>query len=83
MTECSCSEITPDVVLDCKGDCCPMPILKTKKAINNMESGQILKVLGTDVGSKKDMPSWCERTGNELLRMDEEDGVLIFYIKKK
>ncbi len=71
-----------DETLDCKGLSCPMPILKLAKAIKGMESGQVLELLGTDPGSKNDIPAWCEKTGNEFLGMEEEAGVNKFYIKK-
>ncbi len=72
-----------DETLDCKGLSCPMPILKLAKAIKGMESGQVLELLGTDPGSKNDVPAWCEKTGNEFLELVEEDGgVNRFYIKK-
>ncbi|MGC9314376.1 MAG: sulfurtransferase TusA family protein [bacterium] len=71
-----------DETLDCKGLSCPMPILKLAKAMKGMESGQVLELLGTDPGSKNDIPAWCEKTGNEFLGMEEEAGVNKFYIKK-
>lgn len=71
-----------DETLDCKGLSCPMPILKLAKAIKGMESGKVLELLGTDPGSKNDIPAWCEKTGNEFLGMEEEAGVNKFYIKK-
>ncbi|OAG27265.1 sulfurtransferase TusA family protein [Thermodesulfatator autotrophicus] len=74
--------IKADVTLDCKGLSCPMPLLKTKKAIQKLEKGQILEVLGTDPGSKNDIPGWCERSGHEFLGMKEESGYFVFYIKK-
>jgi TusA-related sulfurtransferase len=72
-----------DKVLDCKGLNCPMPIVKTKKAIEQMESGQILRVEATDKGSKSDIAAFAQRTGHELLETREENGVFIFYLKKK
>jgi tRNA 2-thiouridine synthesizing protein A len=48
--------INPDKTLDCRGLKCPMPIIKTKKELENLESGQILEILGTDVGTKNDLP---------------------------
>ncbi len=72
-----------DKILDCKGLNCPMPIVKTKKAIEQMESGQILKVEATDKGSKSDITAFAQRTGHELLETKEEGGVFIFYLKKK
>ena len=71
-----------DQSLDCKGLSCPMPIIKLSKAVKKMEAGQVLEMLGTDPGSKTDIPAWCEKTGNEFLSMEEADGVNKFYIKK-
>ena len=74
--------ITADKTLDAKGLECPMPLLKAKKAIETMESGQILEILGTDVGSKVDLPGWCERVGHTFLGAKEEKDFYKFYIKK-
>ncbi|MBU0728269.1 MAG: sulfurtransferase TusA family protein [Proteobacteria bacterium] len=74
--------IKADDVLDTKGLSCPMPLLKTKKAIGKMEAGQILEVVGTDPGSKNDLPGWCERTGHKYLGVREEEGFFRFYIQK-
>ena len=71
-----------DNVIDCKGLSCPMPVIKTKKALNEMESGQVLKVEATDKGALNDMPAFAKRTGNEIVESSEENGVFIFYIKK-
>ena len=72
-----------DKTLDCKGLSCPMPILKLAKTMKGMESGLVLEMLGTDPGSKKDIPGWCKKTGNEYLGLKEADGVNKFYIRKK
>jgi tRNA 2-thiouridine synthesizing protein A len=59
-----------------------MPILKLAKEIKGMESGQVLELLGTDPGSKTDVPGWCEKTGNEFLGLEEDGGVYTFYVRK-
>ncbi len=74
--------ITPDQVLDTKGLSCPMPLLKTKKAIGSLNSGQILEVLGTDPGSKNDLPNWCGRSGHTFLGDKEGNGFFRFFIQK-
>lgn len=74
--------IKPDKVLDAKELKCPLPLLKTKKVIEKMGTGQILEVLGTDPGSKIDLPGWCARAGHNYLGVKEERGLLRFYIKK-
>ena len=68
--------------IDAKGLDCPMPLLKAKKAIESLESGQILEILGTDAGSKIDLPGWCERVGHSYLGVKEEKNFYRFYIQK-
>ena len=67
---------------DASGLRCPMPILKTKKAIQEINIGEILKVIATDIGTKKDFPAWSSRTGNEILELVEEADRLVWYIKR-
>ncbi len=71
-----------DQELDCIGLNCPLPILKTKKQIDTMESGQILKIVATDMGSVSDMKAWSKRTENELLAHAEDGGIFTFFVKK-
>lgn len=75
--------IKADSVLDTKGMNCPMPVLKTKKAIDAIQSGQVLEVIATDQGAKSDIPALLQRLGHELIETKEEGGVIEFYIKKK
>lgn len=72
-----------DRELDVKGLNCPLPILRTKKALAEMESGQILRVLATDPGSAKDFAAFARQTGNELLEQSEENRVFEYFIKRK
>lgn len=69
-------------VLDARGLQCPLPIVKTKKLVEEMNAGETLKVLATDPGSKRDFESWCKKTGNSLLEASENDGVFTYIIKK-
>ena len=71
-----------DQFLDAKGLSCPLPILKTKKAVETLSKEQVLKVETTDPGSKNDMAAWAKRTGNEIVKEVEAAGTFIFYIKK-
>ena len=71
-----------DKSLDAKGLDCPMPLLKAKKAMESLESGQVLEILGTDEGSQVDLPGWCERVGHTFLGVKEEEDCFKFYIKK-
>lgn len=68
--------------LDAKGLACPMPIVRVKKVINEMESGQILEVHATDKGSKNDLTAWTKSGGHELMKIEEENGIFKFWIKK-
>jgi tRNA 2-thiouridine synthesizing protein A len=72
-----------DKELDAKGLSCPLPILKTKKALNDLASGQVLKVIATDPGSVKDMQAFSKQTGNPLLSSVEENSAYVFLIQKK
>jgi tRNA 2-thiouridine synthesizing protein A len=72
-----------DKELDARGLSCPLPILKTKKALNDMTSGQVLKVVSTDVGSIKDMQAFASQTGNPLLSSTEENKTYVFFMQKK
>lgn len=71
-----------DQVLDCTGMACPMPILKTKKAIDGLKVGQVLKMVATDPGSVPDVDAWSKKTGHELLSKEENAGTYVFFIKK-
>ncbi|MDD2774489.1 MAG: sulfurtransferase TusA family protein [Gallionella sp.] len=68
---------------DASGMSCPLPIVKTKKALVDMESGQVLKVIATDCGAVKDMQAFADQTGNTLLSNTEEGGKYIFFMQKK
>ena len=72
-----------DKELDARGLSCPLPIVKTKKSLNDMTSGQVLKVVSTDSGSVKDMQAFANQTGNPLLETAQEGGAFVFYVKKK
>jgi len=72
-----------DKILDAKGLACPMPIVRTKKAMNELVSGQVLELQTTDQGAKSDIAAWANSMGNELMGHIESDGVLTFWIKKK
>lgn len=69
-------------LLDAKGLACPMPIVKTKKAMNEIEIGQILEVHTTDKGAINDLTAWSKSGGHELLKFEEETDVIKFWIKK-
>jgi tRNA 2-thiouridine synthesizing protein A len=72
-----------DKELDARGLACPLPIVKTRKALNELSTGQVLKVSATDSGSIADMKAFSEQTGNELLASSQEGGVYVFYLKRR
>ncbi|MEO8848949.1 MAG: sulfurtransferase TusA family protein [Casimicrobiaceae bacterium] len=72
-----------DKELDARGLSCPLPILKTKKALNDLSTGQVLKVVATDPGSVKDMQAFATQTGNPLLASAEENKTFVFFMQKK
>lgn len=75
-------EIQSDKFLDARGLSCPMPMLKTKKKLRDMISGEILEVWGTDPGSKNDIPDFCKKNNHEFFGyVDHEDGYTKYYIK--
>ena len=74
--------IKEDLILDCSGLLCPMPIVKTSKAMKELQPGQILKMIATDAGSPPDIEAWSRQTGNELLRTTTEDNKFVFFLRK-
>lgn len=73
----------PDHILDAKGLNCPLPILKTKLALQRMEDGEILHVIATDSHAVIDFKAYCARTGHELIELIETEEVVEFYIKRQ
>ena len=71
-----------DQELDATGLNCPLPILRAKKTLAGMESGQVLRIVATDPGSVKDFDAFARQTGNELMDSGEEDGKYTFMMKK-
>jgi tRNA 2-thiouridine synthesizing protein A len=72
-----------DKELDARGLNCPLPILRTKKSLNDMVSGQVLRVVATDPGSVKDFQAFSKQTGNELLSAETASNEFVFFMKKK
>ena len=70
-----------DVILDCKGLSCPMPILKLAMAFKKLEVGKVIEMYGTDPGSKDDVPAWCTKTGHTLLEIVEAEDGFTFFIR--
>lgn len=72
-----------DKELDARGLSCPLPILRTKKSLADMTSGQVLKIIATDTGSVKDMAAFANQTGNNLVSQGAQGGEYFFYLAKK
>jgi len=72
-----------DSELDARGLNCPLPILRAKKALNDLSGGQILRIVATDPGSVKDFQAFAKQTGNDLLESSEANGEFVFLLKKK
>lgn len=77
------TEIRFDRELDARGLNCPLPILRTKKSLNDMVSGQVLKIVATDPGSVRDFQAFSKQTGNQLLLSNESGGEYLFMMRKK
>lgn len=69
--------------VDARGLNCPLPILRTKKALNDMASGQVLRILATDPASVRDFEAFARQTGNQLLQHGEQDGAFFFLLRRK
>ncbi len=76
------SDITPDAKLDAKGLNCPLPILKAKKSLKELENGQVLEIAATDPGSVKDFEAFAKATGNKLVKHWMDGDVFMFYIER-
>jgi len=68
--------------LDARGLLCPMPVIRTAKAMKELAPGEVLKLTATDRGSIADIPAWAESTGNELIEWHEEGEAIVFFLRK-
>ena len=76
------ADLTPALELDCRGLNCPLPILKTKKAIMGIAPGDVLKVVATDPGSIPDMAAFSRRTGHQIVEQSEGGGEYVFFLRR-
>ena len=74
---------TITATVDAKGQSCPGPLVSLAKAMKEAKSGDLFELLATDPGSKSDVPSWAELSGNDLLDKTEDDGVFRFVVRKR
>jgi len=75
--------ISCDREVDARGLNCPLPILRAKKALTDLGSGQVLKVVSTDPGSKRDFEAFARQTGHTLLKVEEQDRLWIFFLQRR
>jgi TusA-related sulfurtransferase len=74
--------VKADRVLDCRELLCPMPVIRTRQAMDELSAGQVLEMIATDPGSRADIEAWTRQTGHELLAWEQEDGVYRYFIRK-
>ncbi|MDD5687423.1 MAG: sulfurtransferase TusA family protein [Elusimicrobia bacterium] len=72
-----------DKTLDCSGLFCPMPIVKTKLELEKMKPGEVIEIIADDPGFEKDLPAWCQMTGEKLLEVKKEGNIIKGYVVKK
>jgi len=72
-----------DLVVDARGTACPGPLLAAKKAIGELESGEIMEILSADEGTKNDIPRWCDKVGHEYLGFFDEDSYSRLFLIKE
>jgi tRNA 2-thiouridine synthesizing protein A len=77
--------LKPDRMLDTSGLSCPIPIIRLNEEVKRMKKGELLEVIASDIGTRYDIPSWCDRTGNELVlqQYSEKEGVKLRYLIRK
>jgi tRNA 2-thiouridine synthesizing protein A len=76
-------EIKADKFMDLKGMPCPMPVVKVSKGIKEIQVGQVLEAVTTDPGALADFPAWARTSGNEIVKTEQGEGTIRFYIKRK
>ena len=72
-----------DREVDARGLNCPLPILRTKKTLNDMLSGQVVRIIATDPASVRDFEAFARQTGNQLVQQSEQDGAFVFLMRRK
>ena len=82
MTDTELQNIKANIVVDARGTACPGPLLAAKKAIGEIESGEIMEVLSADEGSKHDIPRWCDKIGHDYLGFTDLDSYTRLFLRK-
>ena len=83
MTTEELKNVKSNLVVDARGTACPGPLLAAKKAIADLESGDIMEILSADEGTKNDIPRWCEKVGHEYLGCFDEDSFSRLFLVKE
>jgi tRNA 2-thiouridine synthesizing protein A len=76
------TDIIADYELDVRGECCPYPLVRTKKQIDSLESGEILKVIADDPVAPQNIDQWSKKSGNKLLAVEQKNGNYIVFVEK-
>ncbi|HUW67853.1 MAG TPA: sulfurtransferase TusA family protein [Candidatus Nanoarchaeia archaeon] len=76
------TDIVADFELDVRGDCCPYPLVRTKKRVDSLEPGEILKVVADDPVAPQNIDQWSKKSGNKLLAVEQQDGEYIIFVEK-
>ena len=82
MTTQELSDLKADLVVDARGTACPGPLLEAKKSIGKIDAGQVMEVLSSDEGTRRDIPKWCQKKGYEFLGVVDEPGYFRIFLKK-
>lgn len=82
MTTDELTQLSADKLVDARGTACPGPLLAAKKAIGEMNSGEIMEILSADEGTRRDVPKWANKKGHEYLGTVEDSGFFKIYLKK-
>ncbi len=77
------AEITPDTVLDVRGEACPYPFIRTKWLMEKIASGKVIKVVANDPDALENIDAWTKRSSDRILRIEKEGDTCIIYLKKK
>lgn len=76
------TDIVADYELDVRGECCPYPLVRTKKQVDALEPGEILKVIADDPVAPQNIDQWSRKSGNKLLAVEQQDGEYLIFVEK-
>ncbi len=76
------TEIIPDGILDVRGECCPYPLIRTKKQVEQLKSGEILKIIADDPVAPQNIDAWARKSGNKLLAVKQEGNIFNIYVQR-